>query len=119
MDPPEAPEPDSLTTDDEHDDDVSPGTLQQEVEQTSETLDMLERIASLQQQPLEHQESRLPARPVASSSRPGLVAVIIAGVAPLVEAEPHDRLLVVLWTVAAIAVAGLVYYVVRRVQGRK
>ena len=121
LDPPEAPEPDSLTTtEDEHDDDVSPGTLQQEVEQTSETLDMLERIASLQQQQLEHQESQL-----LSETRGFFfaflvsVAVIIAGVAPLVEAEPHDRLLVVLWTVAAIAVAGLVYYVVRRVQGRK
>ena len=81
---------------------------------------MLERIASLQQQQLEHQESRL-----LSETRGFFfaflvsVAVIIAGVAPLVEAEPHDRLLVVLWTVAAIAVAGLVYYVVRRVQGRK
>ena len=90
------------TTEDAHDDDVSPDALEQEVEQTSETLDMLERIASLQQQQVEHQESQL------LSETRGLffaflvsVAVIVAGVAPLVEAEPHDRLLIVLWTLAA------------------
>ena len=103
-----------------HDDDVSPGVLEQEVEQSSETLDMLERIASLQQQQLEHQESQL------LSETRGLffaflvsVAVIIAGVAPLVEAEPHHRLVIVLWTVAVIAAAAVVYALVRVVQGRK
>ncbi|MCW2757816.1 MAG: hypothetical protein JWO46_1562 [Nocardioidaceae bacterium] len=108
------------TTEETHEDDVSPGDLEQEVEQTSETLDMLERIASLQQQQLEHQESQL-----LSETRGFFfaflvsVAVIIAGVAPLVEAEPHDRLLIVLWTVAAVAVAAIAYAVVRAVQGKK
>jgi hypothetical protein len=117
----EAPEPaPSTTSEDPPDDDVSPGALEDEVEQTSETLDMLERIASLQQQQLAHQESQL------LGETRGLffaflvsVAVIIAGVAPLVEAEPHDRLLIVLWTVAAIAVAGAAYVLVRWVQSRR
>lgn len=102
------------------DDDVSPDTLEQQVEQTSETLDLLDRIATLQQQQLEHQERQL------LSETRGLffaflvsVTVIVAGVAPLVEAEPHDRLLIVLWTVAAIAVAGLAYAIVRAVQARR
>ena len=47
------------------------------------------------------------------------VAVIIAGVAPVVEAEPHQRLLMLLWTAAAIAVAGLAYALVRGAQGKK
>ena len=47
------------------------------------------------------------------------VAVIIAGVAPLVEAEPHDRALILFWTLAAVVMAGLVYVVVRAVQGKK
>ena len=102
------------------DDDVSPDSLEHEVEQTSDTLDMLERIASLQQQLLEHQQSK-----VLSETR-GLffaflvsVAVIVAGVAPLVEAEPHDRVVIVVWTVVAIAAAGLAYAVVRAIQARK
>lgn len=100
-------------------DDVSPSTLAQEVEQTSETLDMLERIASLQQQQLEHQESQLltETRSVFFAFLVS-VAVIVAGVAPLVEAEPHARVEIVLWTVAVVAVAGLVYALVRRVQRR-
>ena len=123
-DPIEAPERDApttrTTTAEAHDDDVSPGTLEQEVEQTSETLDMLERIASLQQQQVEHQERQL-----LSETRGFFfaflvsAAVIIAGVAPLVEAEPHDRLLIVLWTLAGIAAAGLVYALVRGVQGKE
>jgi hypothetical protein len=129
FDPAEAPESRASTTTldpvdtvdsvDRVDEDLTPDAIEQEVEQTSETLDMLERIASLQQQQLEHQESQL-----LSETRGFFfaflvsVAVIIAGVAPLVEAEPHDRLLIVLWTVAAIAVAGLVYALVRGVQVR-
>ena len=109
----------STTTEEAGEDDVSPGTLEQEVEQTSETLDMLERIASLQQQQLEHQKTQL-----LSETRGFFfaflvsVAVIIAGVAPLVEAEPHERLLIALWTVAAIAAAGLAYALVRGMQGK-
>ncbi len=90
------------------------------MEQTSETLDLLERIATLQQQQIEHQ-----ARQFLSETR-GLffaflvsVAVIVAGVAPLVEAEPHERLQIVLWTLVAVAVAGLVYVVVRGRQSKK
>ena len=81
---------------------------------------MLERIASLQQQQLEHQESKL------LSETRGLffaflvsVAVIIAGVAPLVDAEPHERILIVVWTVAVTAVAGLAYGLVRWIQMKK
>ena len=120
--PPETPEDDASTTSEEvdDDDDVSPGALEEEVEQTSETLDMLERIASLQQQQVEHQQRQL-----LSETRGFFfaflvsAAVIVAGVAPLVEAEPHDRLLIVLWTVAALVVAGLGYALVRGVQGKK
>jgi hypothetical protein len=46
------------------------------------------------------------------------IAVIIAGVAPLVEAEPHDRVLILVWTLAAVVAAGLVYVVVRAVQSK-
>ncbi|WP_426562756.1 hypothetical protein ACPPVT_18275 [Angustibacter sp. McL0619] len=114
-------EPDvSTVTEEVHDESISPGTLLEEVEQSSDTLDMLERIASLQQQQLEHQQRQL------LSETRGLffaflvsVAVLVAGVAPLVEADPHDRLLIALWTVAAIAAAGLVYTLVRGVQGKK
>jgi len=116
-----APEPEPpATTEAAHDDDVSPDTLEQEVEQTSETLDMLERIASLQQQQVEHQASQL------LSETRGLFfaflvagAGIIAGVAPLGEAEPHDRFLILVWTLAAVVAAGLVYVVVRAVQSKE
>ena len=102
------------------DDDVSPSTLEAEVEQTSETLDMLEKIASLQQQQLEHQESQLltETRGVFFAFLVS-VAVIIAGIAPLVEAEPHERVLIVLWTIGVTVAAGLVYALVRRAQGRR
>lgn len=98
-------------------DDASPSTLEQEVEQTSDTLALLEKIASLQQQQLEHQESQLltETRSVFFAFLVS-VAVIVAGIAPLVEAEPHERLLIVLWTGGVTAVAGLVYALVRRVQ---
>jgi hypothetical protein len=108
------------TAEEPQDDDVSPGALAREVEQTSETLDMLERIASLQQQQVEHQE-----RQQLSETRGFFfaflvsVAVIVAGVAPLVEAEPHDRGVIAAWTVAVTAVAGLVYALVRAVQEKK
>ena len=104
----------------EVDDDVSPSSLELEVEQTSETLDMLERIAALQQQQVEHQ-----ARQFLTETRSLFfaflvsVAVIVAGVAPLVEAEPHERLQILFWTLVAVAVAGLVYVVVRGRQSKK
>lgn len=113
VDEPEVPE----AAADEPIDDVSPGSLEREVEETSTTLDLLERIATLQQQQLEHQEGQLLAE-TRSFFFAFLVsvAVIIAGVAPLVEAEPHTRLLIVIWTVVATGLAGLVYALVRRVQ---
>ncbi len=121
LDSPPALAPDSpATTETATDDHISPDTLEQEFEHNSETLDMLERIASLQQQQLEHQESKL------LSETRGLffaflvsVAVIIAGVAPLVDAEPHERILIVVWTVAVTAVAGLAYGLVRWIQMKK
>lgn len=108
------------TTAGEVDDDVSPSSLELEVEQASETLDMLERIAALQQQQVEHQ-----ARQFLTETRSLFfaflvsVAVIVAGVAPLVEAEPHERLQILLWTLVAVALAGLVYVVVRGRQSKK
>jgi hypothetical protein len=115
----ESPAADPDTAEESHDDDVSLGTLQDEVEQTSETLDMLERIASIQQQQLEHQESQL------LGETRGLffafvvsVSVIIAGVAPLVEAEPHERWLIAIWTVAVVALGGIAYAVVRALQDK-
>ncbi len=120
-DPAESPDPDAAaTTEAAQEDDVSPDGLEQEVEQTSDTLDMLERIASLQEQQVEQHANQ-----VLSETRGFFfaflvsVAVIVAGIAPLVEADRHDRLLILLWTVAAIVVAGLVYVLVRRRQGKK
>ena len=105
---------------DDSGEDVSPAALEHEVEQTSDTLDMLERIASLQQEQVEHQHNQL------LNETRGIffaflvsVAVIVAGVAPLVEAESHTRLLIIIWTVAVTAAAGLVYALVRAAQARK
>jgi hypothetical protein len=112
--------PEAPVTEEATSDDVSLGTLQEEVEQTSDTLDMLERIATIQQQQLDHQETQ-----ILGETR-GLffafvvsVAVIIAGVAPLVEAEPHDRWLIIVWTIVVVAAAGVVYAGVRTFQNRK
>ena len=83
--------------------------MESEIEQTSDTLEILERIASIQLQQLEHQRTQ-----VLRDTR-GLffalmvsVAVIVAGVAPLVEAEPDDRRVIVLWTLAVCAAAAAV-----------
>ena len=80
---------------------------------------MLEKIASIQQQQLDHQESQL------LSETRGLffafvvsVSVIIAGVAPLVEAEPHNRWLIVVWTLVVVALGGVGYAGVRAFQNR-
>src|SRR6478609_9751421 len=69
----------------EHDDAISLGTLESEIEQTSDTLEILERIASIQQQQLEHQRAQI-LRDVRGVFFAMLVslAVIVAGVAPLV-----------------------------------
>jgi hypothetical protein len=44
------------------------------------------------------------------------VAVIIAGVAPLVEADAHDRRLIALWTLVVCVVTGVGYATVRSTQ---
>jgi hypothetical protein len=94
-------------------------SFEDEVEQATTTLEMLERIADIQQHQLEHQESQL------LSETRGIffaflvsVAVLVAGVAPLVEAEPHDRWLILLWTLVAIVAAGAVYALVRMAQSK-
>lgn len=111
--PAEPAEPEESTST-EASDVVSPDTLEEQLEQTSATLDMLEQIASLQQQQVEHQHRQL------LGETRGIffaflvsVAVIIAGIAPLVEAPPHDRWLIIAWTVVTIAVAGVGYGLVR------
>ncbi|HWJ98351.1 MAG TPA: hypothetical protein VNQ33_09335 [Acidimicrobiales bacterium] len=101
------------------DDEVSVGAFEHEIEQTSDTLEILEQIAGIQQQQLEHQRSQL------LSETRGLffalavsVAVIIAGVAPLVSASPHDRRSILAWTAIVCAVGGVAYAIVRSVQAK-
>jgi len=111
---PEPGEPPAASTDD-----VSVASLTDDLEETSTTLELLDRIASIQQQQLEHQESQL-----LLDTRGTFfallvsVAVIIAGVAPLVEADGRDRWLIALWTLAVCVLAGGVYGAVRAVQRR-
>ncbi len=101
-------------------DDISAENLTEELEESSTILELLDRIASIEEQQLEHQKSQL-----LLDTRGFFfaflvsVSVIVAGVAPLVEAEPHDRFLIVVWTVLAIALAGLVYAGVRAAQRKK
>jgi hypothetical protein len=101
------------------DDDVSIATFESELEQTADTLELLEQIAKIQQQQLEHQRSQL------LSETRGIffalavsVAVIVAGIAPLVEASGHDRALILGWTAVVCVVAGLGYAAVRAFQSR-
>jgi len=47
------------------------------------------------------------------------VAVIVAGVAPLVQADADDRRLILLWTVAVCIAAGIVYALVRAAQSKR
>lgn len=120
--PGEPPAPADLTAEDGGDGegaDVSIGTFESEIEQTTDTLEILEQIATIQQQQLENQRSQL------LSETRGLffagavsVAVIVAGVAPLVEASPHERRLILVWTAVVCVLAGLVYAAVRAVQAR-
>jgi hypothetical protein len=101
------------------DDDVSIGTFEAQIDQTSDTMELLEQIATIQQQQLEHQRSKL--RGETRQLFFGLavsVAVIIAGIAPLVAATPDERRLILAWTAGVCIVAGLVYAVVRAVQAR-
>ena len=101
------------------DEDVSVGSFETEIEHASDTLEILEQIAAMQQQQLEHQRSQL------LSETRGVffalavsVAVIVAGVAPLVQASPEDRRLILIWTAVVCVIAGLGYATVRAVQSR-
>ena len=102
------------------DDDISLGQLESEIEQTSDTLEILERIASVQQQQLEHQRTQV-LRDVRGVFFALLVsiAVIMAGVAPVVQAAPHERRLIVVWTLVVCAAAGVVYAIIRLTQSRR
>jgi hypothetical protein len=115
----EAGELEAATDDSEGANDVSIGTFETELEQTSDTLEILEQIATIQQQQLENQRSQLlgETRGVFFALAVS-VAVIVAGVAPLVEASPDDRRLILLWTGVVCVVAGLIYAGVRAVQSR-
>ena len=106
--------------DEDLDDAISLGALESEIEETSDTLEILERIASIQQQQLEHQRTQV-LRDVRGVFFALLVslAVIVAGVAPLVQAEPAERRLIVVWTLVACAVAGVGYAVVSAVQSKR
>ncbi len=101
-------------------DDVSLGSFETEIEQTSEMLVLLERIASIEQQQLEHHRSQV-LRDVRGLFFAAVVsvAVIVAGVAPLVEAALHHRTLIILWTLAVCAAAGLAYAAVRLTQSSR
>jgi uncharacterized membrane protein len=99
---------------------VSADSLTEELEETSTILELLDRIAGIEQQQLEHQESQrlLDTRGFFFAFLVS-VAVIVAGVAPLVEAEPHDRFLIVVWTIVACGLAALVYAGVRATQRKR
>jgi hypothetical protein len=109
-----------VATDHDGTEDVSAESLTEQIEESSTILELLDRIATIEEQQLEHHRSQL-----LLDTRGFFfaflvsVAVIVAGVAPLVEAEPHDRLLIVAWTALAIVLAGLVYAAVRASQRKK
>ena len=109
--------PEPTVDEGEQDDAISLGALESEIEQTSDTLEILERIASIQEQQLEHQRSQV-LRDVRGVFFALLVsvAVIVAGVTPLVQAEPHERWLIVLWTLVVCGLAGVGYAIVRAAQ---
>ncbi len=113
------PTPATEQTDDAGDD-VSLRSFENEIEETSEMLVVLERIASLEQQQLEHHRSQV-LRDVRGVffALVVSVAVIVSGVAPLVEATPHRRGLILLWTLAVCAVAGVAYAAVRLTQASR
>jgi len=105
-------------TDDEADDE-SLASFESDVEETSDALVVLEKIASIEQQQLEHHQSQ------ALRDVRGVffalvvsVAVIMGGIAPLVAATASQRLQILGWTAAACVAAGLVYAVIRATQSR-
>jgi hypothetical protein len=117
----EPPAPSVSTPDDQTPDDqaVSTDSLTEDLDESSTILELLDRIAGIEEQQLEHQKSQL-----LLDTRGFFFAflvsasVIVAGVAPLVEADRHERLQILAWTVLAIVLAGLVYAVVRVAQRR-
>jgi hypothetical protein len=101
------------------DDEVSIGTFEAEVTQTSDMMDVLEQIAGIQRQQLEHQRSQLLAETRGVFFALAVsVAVIVAGIAPLVEASADDRRLILIWTAVVCTLAGCVYAAVRAIQSR-
>jgi len=100
-------------------DDISLASFESDIEETSDSLVLLERIASIEQQQLEHHRDQ------ALRDVRGLffalvvsVAVIVGGVGTLVGADPSDRLLILGWTALVCVTGGLVYALVRAAQSR-
>ena len=95
-------------------------SFETEIEEASDSLVLLERIASIEQQQLEHHRAQA-LRDVRGVYFAVVVsvAVIVSGVAPLVEAEPSQRLLILGWTALVCLTAGLVYAVVRAAQSHR
>jgi hypothetical protein len=109
-------EPDEIS--DAKDDDTL-AELESDIEEASDLLVLLERIASIEQEQLEHHKAQ-ELRDVRSVffALVVSVAVIIAGVSPLVDADPSQRLYILGWTAAVCVTAGVVYAIVRAVQLR-
>jgi hypothetical protein len=120
--PPESSEPpDGETAEaDEGTDDMSLASFESEIEEASDSLVLLERIASIEQQQLEHHRAQA-LRDVRGVYFAVVVsvAVIVSGVAPLVAAEPSQRLLILGWTALVCLTAGLVYAAVRAAQSHR
>ena len=111
--PPESSAPPDEETD-EGTDDGTLASFETEIEEASDSLVLLERIASIEQQHLEHHR--------AQALRDGRgvyfavvvsVAVIVSGVTALVEAERSQGVLLLGWTALVCLTGGLVYAFVR------
>lgn len=101
----------------EADGDGTIADLESDIEQASTTLELLERIASIEEQQLDHHrvQERRDTRGLFFGTLVS-IAVIVAGITPLVEATPHQRTAILLWTLATCVAAGIVYAAVRAVQ---
>jgi hypothetical protein len=106
-------------SDDDEEDDETLASLESDIEQTSDLLVLLERIATIEQEQLEHHKAQ-ELRDVRGVffALVVSVAVIVAGVAPVVDAMPSQRWLILAWTAVVCGTAGLVYALVRAVQLR-
>ena len=119
LEPPTSPASPAGEVTDDDTDDISLASFESDIEETSDSLVLLERIASIEQQQLEHHRDQ------ALRDVRGLffalvvsVAVIVAGVGTLVGADPSDRLLILGWTALVCVTGGLVYALVRAAQSR-